>query len=276
MTIMAKRSKLALKILLAGIFSYISGLTFLINMDDPSFEDKSVKVMSAEEIEDLGFEQIYSSTPASFKMRDGARLASQRFEYNSDLSVIVVHGILTSGYTYNRFAGLIREAAKAEVYTIDLRGHGESDGRRGDVDYIGQYVDDLTNVVQEIRQRKPNGKIILAGHSMGGGISLLYAMQDSAPSIDGYLLFAPLLGDNSPTSLTPNDEPRKQDEPFMKIHLPRIIGLALMNSMGIRNWNDLPVFFFNVPESSPVTEYTFRSSASMSPTDYKKKIVFGQ
>lgn len=67
---------------------------------------------------------------------------------------------------YNKTAGLLQEATQAEVYAIDLRGHGRSDRNSGDVDYINQYVDDLGDIIKEIRKEKPSGKIIIAGHSM--------------------------------------------------------------------------------------------------------------
>lgn len=65
-----------------------------------------------------------------------------------------------------------QEATQAEVFAIDLRGHGKSDGKDGDVDYINQYADDLADIVSAIRKQKPKGKIIIAGHSMGGGVAL--------------------------------------------------------------------------------------------------------
>ena len=201
-------------------------------------------------------------------MRDNSKLAAQHFVHDSNLSIIVIHGILSSSYTNNRFSGLIRDAANAEVYALDLRGHGSSDGQAGDVDYIGQYADDIADVVRTIKQEKPKGKILLAGHSMGGGISLRYAMNQSAPSIDGYLMFAPQLGENSPTNKTQDNQSSEPENTFMALHIPRLIGLALLNSMGITQWNNMPVFFFNLPEGTPLSSYSYRSTASMSPKDY--------
>jgi alpha-beta hydrolase superfamily lysophospholipase len=250
--------------------SYFAIIGYMVASKEPSFDGQPTHEMTAKEIDDLGFEQRYQSQPAQFTMRDSSILTAQHFINNSDLSVVVLHGILSSSYTNNRFAGLIREAANAEVYSLDLRGHGSSDGSPGDVSYIGQYVDDVADVVEQIKKSKPAGKIIIAGHSMGGGISLRYAMKEDVPDIDGYLLFAPQLGDNAPTNVFPKDTVRQQDESFMAIDLSRLIGLALLNSLNITQWNDMPVFFFNLPAEMGMNKYSFRSSASMSPTDYRE------
>jgi len=262
-----KKTFTTLVILTSGYFTMIA---YMVTSAEPSFDSTPAHEMSAKEIDDLGFEQRYKSQPAHFIMRDTSKLTAQHFVNNADLTVLVLHGILSSSYTNNRFAGLIREAANAEVYSLDLRGHGSSDGKPGDVSYIGQYVDDIADVVSQIKELKPAGKIIIAGHSMGGGISLRYAMKEGVPDIDGYLLFAPQLGDNAPTNVFPEDSARQKDESFMAIDLSRLIGLALLNSLNITQWNDLPVFFFNLPVELGVNKYCFRSTASMSPTDYKE------
>jgi len=249
---------------------YFAMITYMVTSEEPSFDSTPVHEMTAKEIDDLGFEQRYKSQTVNFTMRDSSKLTAQHFVNDSNLSVVVLHGILSSSYTNNRFAGLIRETANAEVYSLDLRGHGSSDGKPGDVSYIGQYVDDIADVVAKIKESKPAGKVIIAGHSMGGGISLRYAMKEGVPDIDGYLLFAPQLGDNAPTNVFPEDAARQQNESFMAIDLSRLIGLALLNSLYITHWNDLPVFFFNLPAEMGVNKYSFRSTASMSPTDYKE------
>ena len=43
-----------------------------------------------------------------------------------------------------------------------------------------------------------------------------------------------------------------------------------MNAIGETKYNDLPVLFFNLPESMPVTKYSYRANESMYPADYKE------
>lgn len=240
----------------------------LINLPNPTFSSDIVpKPMTPEAIADLGFEQTYKNVPQEFSMRDGKKLFSYVYKNESKVTIILLHGILSSSYLMNQTAGLLKEATNSEVVALDFRGHGQSDGKPGDVDYINQYVDDLEDVISAIKKEKPNQKIILAGHSMGGGIILRYAMKQTNPKIDGYLLFAPHLGVNSPTVKATNSI---EEQAFIKLHINRIIGLKMMNAIGDTTHNNLPVLFFNLPESIPVTKYSYRANESMSPLDYKK------
>jgi pimeloyl-ACP methyl ester carboxylesterase len=240
----------------------------LINLPDPKFKPFQAPPMDSTQMADMGFEQVYKSEPSPFVMQDGKKLFAQTFSGSSNTTIILLHGILSSSYTMNRCAGLIREATEATVIALDLRGHGQSDGTPGDVDYIDQYADDVVDVIAAIKKNKPNGKIIIAGHSMGGGIALRYAMKKNAPLVDGYLLFSPLLGDNAPTIPKPTTTADTTSEPFMKIDIERIIGLYLYNTIGVHKYDSLPVLFFNLPVEMPLHKYTYRSSKSMSPADY--------
>lgn len=240
----------------------------LINLPDPTFKPFQPIPMDSTQIADMGFEQVYKSEPTHYLMRDGKKLFAQKFPYSSNTTILLLHGVLSSSYTMNRMAGLLREATKSEVIALDFRGHGQSEGIAGDVDYIGQYTDDLIDVISTIKKNRPTGKIIIAGHSMGGGIALRYAMKKMAPSVDGYLLFAPLLGDNAPTLPKPSGTIDTTSEPFMKIHIERIIGLYLLNSIGMHKYDSLPVLFFNLPKEMPLNKYTYRSNRSMAPEDY--------
>jgi len=268
-------NKKTLKIISLSVVSlvvvYFVLVVFLVTSDEPQFKAQKAQEMTPQQIDDLGFEQRFKNSPATFTMRDNALITAQHFEKDSDLTIVVLHGILSSSYMNNRFAGMMGQAANAQVYSLDLRGHGASSGAPGDVSYIGQYVDDVADVVASLKKDKPTGKIILAGHSMGGGISLRYALKQNVPDIDGYLLFAPQLGEDSPTNVSAGKS-NEEGQSFIAVHLGRIIGLALLNSHGIHHWNHLPVLFFNLPAQMPVTQYTFRSSASMSPTDYKSAL----
>lgn len=238
----------------------------LIQLPNPTFNPNSIqKLMTPKEIADLGFEQVYGNISKKFIMRDGKKMFSYVYQNNSEVTVILLHGILSSAYLMNKTAGLLKEATLSEVIALDFRGHGQSEGTPGDVDYINQYVDDLEDVILTVKKEQPNQKIILAGHSMGGGVILRYAMKKNNPKIDGYLLFAPHLGVNSPTINTDNS-----DDNFLKLHLNRIIGLKMLNAIGDTTQNHLPVLFFNLPETMPITKYTYRANESMVPLDFKK------
>ena len=243
----------------------------LINAPEPSFKKSISNSYYNLKNNAQEFKQVYKSEPHRFLMRDGKYLFAQKFPANSNLIIIMLHGVLSSSLEMNGISGKLNKILNAEVYALDLRGHGKSDGNPGDVDYINQYEDDLADVIKSIRKEKPGSKIILAGHSMGGGIELRYALNKNYPEVNGYLLFAPLLGQNTPTYSKPgNDSLQNRNEPFMKIDIQRIIGLKMFNSIGVHKYDYLPVLFFNLPDKMPLREYTYRSDQSMSPDDYKE------
>jgi alpha-beta hydrolase superfamily lysophospholipase len=261
-------TRIALLVILAV---YAGAALVLVNLSDPQFKSGTGPTATAEMSE--MFKQVYVSQPDKFIMRDNAELFVQHFRADSNLTVIVLHGVLSSSYLMNRTSGMLQDVGSAEVFALDLRGHGRSTGRPGDVDYIDQYVDDLADVVAEVRKRKPGGKIVLAAHSMGGGIALRYALKKNAPAVDGYLLFSPHLGFTSPTvpkDVAPkSNTEEKTTEPFVKLHLTRTLGCIMLNAIGITHYNDRPTLFFNLPADFPLRQYSFRSTASMAPDDYR-------
>ncbi len=244
--------------------------TKLIRIPEPTFKPtEQLTEPNPASISDMGFEQIYKSESRFFTVRDNNKIFAYRFVKQSDNTIILIHGVGSNAYMYNKTAGLLQEATQAEVYAIDLRGHGQSEGKIGDVQYINQYVDDLADIIITIRKEKPNGKIIIAGHSMGGGVALRYAMEKEYEQPDGFLLFAPLIGHNSPAFLQGQATENIAEEPFMKIHIERIIGLAMLNEIDNHDYDSLPVLFFNFPEAVPLRKYSYRANKSMTPDDYE-------
>jgi alpha-beta hydrolase superfamily lysophospholipase len=264
----------ALKIVLAAVVA-LGGFVFLaafvaVFLGDPEFAGPLQVTPEAMAAFTASLQQPYPAAARKFRMRDGTVLASQYFPQSfptgSPTTILLVHGVLASSFPLNRSSGLLRAATGAEVVTIDLRGHGASGGVPGDVRYIGQYEDDLGEVVAQIRAAKPGGRVILAGHSMGGGIALRYALKKGLPPVDGYLLFAPHMGSKSPTTpMTATAESEK----FVQIDLSRILGLALFNGVGITAFNGLQTLFFNLPKEMPVRSYSYRAMMGMSPDDYR-------
>jgi len=241
----------------------------LIHTPEPYFEtNENPTEIDPAVLADMGFEQVSETVPRQFEMSDHKRIFGYRFPKESPNTVVLLHGVASSAYVYNRTATLLREATQSEVYTIDLRGHGQSEGKSGDVDFINQYANDLAEIIAIIRKEKPGGKIILAGHSMGGGVILRYAMESNFDQPDGFLLFAPLIGHNSPAFHVGSSESESVEEPFMKIHFERIIGLTMLNEINNHTSDSLPVLFLNLPESMPLRSYSFRANASMAPDDY--------
>lgn len=241
----------------------------LINMPNPTF-NKPLTPTKVEKTNLTDKSLNHKAVGHYFTVRDRHKIFAYQFPEKSANTILLIHGVKSDAAEYLKTAKMLQKATNAEVYAIDLRGHGKSFGKSGDVDYINQYADDLADIVGSIRKKKPNGKIVIAGHSMGGGIGLRYAMTNYKEKVDAYLLFAPLIGHNSPAfrqePITNNDSIAS----FMKIHIARIIGLKMLNEINRHEQDSLVVLFFNSPTGTPLKTYTYRANMSMAPNDYVK------
>ncbi len=110
-----------------------------------------------------------------FSARDGIAL-SYRF-YDSckkDRVIILLHGSSAHGEYLHGFADYLSfKRNVGQVYVPNLRGHYNSGTSRGDCDYIGQLEDDLYDLIHHFQLQ--NKKIILLGHSSGGGLAIRVA-----------------------------------------------------------------------------------------------------
>jgi alpha-beta hydrolase superfamily lysophospholipase len=204
------------------------------------------------------------------KMRDGFDLQVRRYAAARPDAplVVLVHG---SGWHGLQFDGLARQlSAQADVLAPDLRGHGPKPGRRGDLDYIGQFEDDLADLITA--ERKAGQKVVLAGHSSGGGLVVRFAGGDHAALLDAAVLMAPFLKHNAPTT-RPNSG--GWAEPLLR----RIIGLSMLNTFRITALNHLTIMQFHMPAAvlngplgdTATTAYSFRLNTSFAPrSDYLK------
>jgi acylglycerol lipase len=68
-------------------------------------------------------------------------------------------------------------ARRLAVYAIDLRGRGKSGGERFYVDDFSDYVSDVAALVDLVQSREPGLPIFLLGHSAGGVVACLYALD---------------------------------------------------------------------------------------------------
>ncbi|MYL48547.1 alpha/beta fold hydrolase [Halobacillus litoralis] len=101
-------------------------------------------------------------------------------------AIIIIHGITAEFHHHEAFADeCLRES---DIYFPVLRGYDQSP-KRGDIDYIGQYDDDLFDFIHFI-EKKGYEKVTLAGHSMGCA-NLLRLIQKNKSAASEYLFIAP-------------------------------------------------------------------------------------
>ena len=93
------------------------------------------------------------------------------------------HGlvVIVPGFnSHSGYYGWVAEklvAADLVVYALDLRGRGQSDGERFYVEKFTDYVDDTSAVVTLAKSREPGLPTFLLGHSAGGVVACLYALD---------------------------------------------------------------------------------------------------
>ena len=115
----------------------------------------------------------------------------QPLKGKSKAVLIIVHGLKDHS---DRYADVARKLSQNyyAIYSYDLRGHGDSEGRRVWTDSFDQYVSDLEIFYDLVKKAEPNKPIYLFGHSMGGAIVTTFALKKSRP-VAGMLLSAPAL-----------------------------------------------------------------------------------
>jgi len=158
----------------------------------------------------------------------------------------------------------------ANVYAPDLRGHGPSPKRRGDIDYIGQLEDDLADLIAHIKKSAPkDARIMVGGHSSGGGLALRFAGGPHGDLAQGVVLLAPYLGHDAPMV-------KRSAGGWVDASILKIVGISMLDGLGIRRFNGSRVLRFNLPEKYrngyETLEYSFRLMRGMHPESYKASL----
>lgn len=92
-------------------------------------------------------------------------------------------GVVVIAHGFNSHSGQYAEVAKRfvaaglAVYALDHRGRGKSEGERFHVDKFSDYIDDLATFIQIAKNNEPGLPVFLLGHSAGGVIASLYALE---------------------------------------------------------------------------------------------------
>lgn len=188
--------------------------------------------------------ELKTQAPNFIKASDNIDLAYYSFlPTQPDAVMIFYHG---SGFWSDQLCQYMAQgmAQKLNVgtYLFDIRGHGNSQGDRGDAPSAEQVWQDVSSAIDFVHQKHPTSKIILGGHSSGAGLILNYNLFKQHPAVSSYLFLAPFLGSQSNTFYQHTDP----EEQFAKdISLFRIIAHSLTGGFLFAH---SPVIYFNYPE----------------------------
>lgn len=199
--------------------------------------------------------------------RNNLPLHYRYYSANSNDVMILVHGISEDCQYLHPLAEFIATENLAHVYTPNLRGYGEPASKRGDVDYIGQHEDELMDLIKYIKEKHPEAKIIMAGHSAGGGTTLRMAQSKYKKEIDRYLLLAPFVHPLAPTV------PRRNPNRNGRIKVGKLVLLYLLNTIKIRAFNHSLVYFSKKPKEKQHGGETLALSFRLFHSRYPEKYV---
>ena len=216
----------------------------------------------------FGFAALKGTAPTDipafkrYAARDGEELAYRLYESAGDRVLIFIHGSSYHGAGYHALASAISASGAAKVVLPNLRGHYQSGPRRGDIDYIGQYEDDIADLIAFLRRDGLRGPITLGGHSSGGGLPIRFAGGTHAAAVSSYLLLSPVI----PVSPAVRSNTAGG---WATLHMRRLYGLLALNAVGISGFNALPIIAFNKPakywDGTETLSYSYRLNTSYHP-----------
>ncbi|WP_010274153.1 alpha/beta hydrolase [Paenibacillus senegalensis] len=104
-------------------------------------------------------------------------------------AIVLVHG---AGEHFARYEWLCEQLNKEgfSVYGGDLPGYGRTAGKRGHINSFAQYFQAVERWLQQASYK--DRPVYLLGHSMGGLVTIRYAMENS-PQVNGIILSSPCL-----------------------------------------------------------------------------------
>jgi pimeloyl-ACP methyl ester carboxylesterase len=186
----------------------------------------------------------------TFGARDGSELPVRHYPAEAGTTLLLIHG---SGYHSTYLAPLASRLAA-----------------RGDIDYVDQLEDDLADLAAHARERHPGTRIVVGGHSSGGGLVVRFAGGRHGQLAAAYLLLAPYLGHDAPTL-------RPKAGGWARPRIPVIIALSILNGFGVTGLNGITAITFEMPEEvrdgTETLAYSFRLNTGYAPRDYRKDLA---
>ncbi len=121
-------------------------------------------------------ERIVLPEIKELELRDGIKLKLSLMEAGHSKWLIVTHGLGEHRQRYQFIYELFSQ--HFNICTYDLRGHGESTGKRAYIKDFNEFTRDLDQVLDFLELNYTMEKFSLFGHSMGGLITASFIQQN--------------------------------------------------------------------------------------------------
>ncbi len=108
--------------------------------------------------------------------------------------LIAIHGLGSHGYALKNIGEYFSERGIA-VFAPDMRGFGHYSGLKGHVMSFDEYIEDMYNIVMQVKDRFLNKITFLLGHSLGGQHVVRY-VATYPKDVDGMILECPGVSQN--------------------------------------------------------------------------------
>ncbi|ASD64179.1 alpha/beta hydrolase [Bdellovibrio bacteriovorus] len=128
----------------------------------------------------------------TFRTRQGDVLSYRIYPAWSDNLIVLYHGVGSDSRYMCVLATAMAQAGLGTVVTPDLRGHGAS-LKAADPHSQHQFEIDLEELIIHIKMTRAVSRVILAGHSLGGGFVLRVAVSDIRRQFAQFLAISPYL-----------------------------------------------------------------------------------
>lgn len=123
---------------------------------------------------------------------DHFNLFAQSYTVGDPKAIIcLIHGMGEHSGRYTHVAKYFNDH-QISFYTMDLRGHGRSQGKRGHMSSYESMMQDIALLIETAALQNTGVPIFLYGHSMGGNLVLNYGIR-SGEGICGIIATSPYL-----------------------------------------------------------------------------------
>lgn len=129
----------------------------------------------------------------SFISRDSLNLRTHEWKADSkpQFLLMIIHGLGEHGKCYESLAEFFVKRS-CLVVALDLRGHGESDGKRGHTQSYQHILDDILDFENKYTKHYKELRPLWYGHSLGGNILLNFLLTHKSKAV-GAIASAPFL-----------------------------------------------------------------------------------
>lgn len=121
----------------------------------------------------------YVNKQTKFSGKDGVQLFCQSWkqaQFSPARSVVIIHGMMEHCDRYGNVLDAF-ENDDLSFFSFDLRGHGRSGEKQGDIQDLSLVVDDIVSYLEFLKEEEGIDKPLMIAHSFGGLMALSFALD---------------------------------------------------------------------------------------------------